>query len=177
MNEYGHMKFWPRRLISPFFIHGSGYWRSLCVLPVLSQLVIVAGMEFLCYYHVFYQYFQCEMVFDNDRNLTYSCQYIPSMEGEYTVSTQCYHQAQDTCVSIQDICVSIQDTIMCINTGYMCINTGYMCINTGYMCINTWYMCINTGYMCINTLSFFDILTAGSNLSACWCWVAHYIFL
>ena len=27
------------------------------------------------------------MVFNNDRNLTYSCQYVPTMEGEYTVST------------------------------------------------------------------------------------------
>lgn len=28
---------------------------------------------------------QCECVFNNDRNLTYSCVYVPSMEGEYKV--------------------------------------------------------------------------------------------
>ncbi|XP_067932451.1 filamin-A-like isoform X2 [Watersipora subatra] len=29
---------------------------------------------------------ECEVVFNNDRNLTYSCSYTPSMEGVYTVS-------------------------------------------------------------------------------------------
>ena len=29
---------------------------------------------------------QCDVVFTGDRNLTYECQYVPTMEGEYTVS-------------------------------------------------------------------------------------------
>lgn len=31
--------------------------------------------------------FQCEVVFNNDRNMTYSCVYVPTMEGEYRVCT------------------------------------------------------------------------------------------
>ena len=28
---------------------------------------------------------QCESVFNKDRNQTYSCQYVPAMEGEYRI--------------------------------------------------------------------------------------------
>ena len=35
--------------------------------------------------------FQCEVVFNNDRNMTYSCVYVPTMEGEYRVCTMLCH--------------------------------------------------------------------------------------
>ena len=28
---------------------------------------------------------QCEVIFNNDRNITYNCVYVPTMEGQYQV--------------------------------------------------------------------------------------------
>lgn len=36
--------------------------------------------------------FQCEKVFNKDRNLTYSCHYTPTMEGQYTITIKFANQ-------------------------------------------------------------------------------------
>lgn len=50
---------------------------------------------------------QCEVVFNNDRNLTYSCVYTPTMEGQYRVCTarkRCHIIPQDWhCTAYQSI--------------------------------------------------------------------------
>lgn len=55
--------------------------------PDVTDTFILLFIHFMImlFLLMFLSVFQCEMIFNSDRNMTYSCVYVPSMEGEYRV--------------------------------------------------------------------------------------------